>query len=144
MESERGESAKPSGRERVLVVEDEPGMRRLYARLLDGAGYGVLEAEDVPQALEILADPLGQLRVVVLDADLNGLPGELLAAHLKQTRPELRLIVCSADTSLHAFDAILDAGADIFLPKPLPRLTALAAAVDVLLASRPVPGARSA
>ena len=129
---------------RVFLVEAEPGTRRLFARLLEAAGYGVVEAEDAGQALEILGDPTVLVHVAVVDAELNGFPGELLVAHLKQTRPATRVVVCSGEIGAHAFDTILDAGADVFLAKPLVRLAALVAAVELLLARPHVLSARSA
>ena len=42
------------GDERVLVVDDEPGVRKLLARMLRSQGYDVFETEDGPSALALL------------------------------------------------------------------------------------------
>jgi len=52
----------------VLVVDDEPGVRELARRILESSGYGVLEAGDGQQALDVFAS---NVRVDFLMADLD-------------------------------------------------------------------------
>ena len=58
---ERGDPDKPL----VVVADDDPTMRHLFTRALSDAGYQVLVAMDVPEAMELLLSP--GVRAAVLD-----------------------------------------------------------------------------
>jgi two-component system KDP operon response regulator KdpE len=101
--------------ERVLVVDDEPQIRRALRTSLAGHGYEVEVAEDGEQALVAIATR--QPRVVVLDLVMPGVDG---FAVLKETRTwsKLPIIVLSARGQERDKVAALDLGADDYLTKP--------------------------
>jgi signal transduction histidine kinase len=80
---------------RVLLVEDEPRMRRLAARMLTELGYQVLEAEDAAEAVRILERDLG---IDLLFTDI-AMPGELNGRDLgywaRRHRPGLKVLLTS-------------------------------------------------
>ena len=121
---------------RILVVQDEPGVRALWTRLLDTCGYGVVEADSAWQAMEVLRAPEGDVQLAVVDLDLDGLCGELLVQHLRETRPTLPLIVLAARPDQALYAACMEAGVDILLSKPLPTLSTLAHAVASVCPAR--------
>jgi signal transduction histidine kinase/CheY-like chemotaxis protein len=85
----------PPGRgERVLVVEDDAGMRRVVTRQLTEFGYRVIEAEDAAAALVLLETEGVDLLFsdIVLRGPLSGLE---LARRAKQKWPELRVVLTS-------------------------------------------------
>ena len=94
--------------ERVLVVEDNPDVRRHAVGLLRELGYRPLEAGDGPEALALLeATP----DVALLFTDLglpNGMDGHQLAEAALQRRPGLPVLYVTA----HASDAVLRDGAE--------------------------------
>ena len=51
-----GAAADRPGNEKILLVEDEPGVRQLVQRVLSRRGYHVLDAGDVAHAFEIATD----------------------------------------------------------------------------------------
>src|SRR5271157_949728 len=55
------------GTETILVVEDEPGLRRAAQRVLEKHGYNVLVAQNGTEALAILAATNGEVRLVLTD-----------------------------------------------------------------------------
>ena len=57
----------PGGEERVLVVDDEPAVRRLLARILRSRGYDVFETEDAHSALAFMGSATRQMDLVVTD-----------------------------------------------------------------------------
>ena len=101
--------------ERVLVVDDEPQIRRALRTGLLGHGYEVEVAEDGESALAMLAARLPDL--VVLDLMMPGLDGFEV---LRQTRgwSKVPVIVLSARGEERAKVEALDLGADDYLTKP--------------------------
>lgn len=82
-------------RANVLVVDDEPGIRRFAARVLLEEGYGVLEAGDGLEALEVLQSAAGSIEVVVTDIVMPGLHGVELMQKLSVSHPDLPVILMS-------------------------------------------------
>ncbi len=103
-------------RPEILVVDDEPRIRRFLHTNLDLAGYVAIEAEDGPTALKLFEQHA--LQLVVLDI---GLPGDLdgfqVLERIRQTSdtPVIMLTARSAeDDKVRAFEL----GADDYLTKP--------------------------
>jgi signal transduction histidine kinase/CheY-like chemotaxis protein len=84
--------------ETVLVVEDEPDVRRMAARSLAEAGYSVLEAAGGEEALAIVLEAGSPLRVVLTDVVMPDGNGRELGARIAEIRPELPLIFMSGYT----------------------------------------------
>ena len=100
---------------RVLVVDDEPPIRRLLRTTLHAHDYEVLEAATAREALEAARD--GKPDVVILDLGLPDRDG-------MEIMPELRaisaapIIVLSSRSDEQGKVAALDAGADDYVTKP--------------------------
>jgi DNA-binding NarL/FixJ family response regulator len=81
---------------RVLVVDDDPGFRRVARRVLDDAALDVVaEAEDIVTARECEARQRPD--AVLLDVNLPDGCGMALARELLGRRPELRVVLTSSD-----------------------------------------------
>ena len=106
------------GHETVLVVEDEPPLRELAARVLMGAGYTVLQAGNGVEALALLSGHADTVHLVFTDVVMPGMNGRELAARLATLRPGIRVLYTSGYTE----DAILRHGVlddpSRFLSKP--------------------------
>lgn len=99
----------------VLVVEDEPILRRMAAIIIGHAGWGVVEASSSDEALKVLADH-PEVKVLFTDTDLpGGINGIELSERVHQARPDVELIVTSARGSVPK-RRLPDHGT--FLPKP--------------------------
>jgi len=98
----------------VLIVEDEILVRMLLSEALRQEGYAVIEAANADEAFLVLhasPDP----DVLVTDVRMPGtVDGFELAAYVRRTRPELKVII----TSGHAGPDGARGLADAFLPKP--------------------------
>jgi nitrogen-specific signal transduction histidine kinase/ActR/RegA family two-component response regulator len=105
------------GRERVLLVEDDPAVRVLARRALTGAGYEVLEA-DRPSAALDLAERAGRLDLLVTDVILPELSGSELAAELSARLPSLRVLYVSGYTGGHLDARGVQGAGRGFLAKP--------------------------
>ena len=72
-----------AARKRVLLVEDEKGVRDLAREYLDMTGYQVVEAEDGHTALELAAMHAGSIDLLMTDVVMPGISGEELAERVK-------------------------------------------------------------
>ena len=82
----------PSGRETLLLVEDERLVRMTMEALLAEAGYDVLVAEDPAQALTIWAEHAARISLLVTDMVMPGMSGGQLARRLRQDRSQLPVL----------------------------------------------------
>lgn len=90
------EASCPRGR--VLVVDDEPLVRRTTARMLARLGWDPLEAPDGIKAVEaVRKDPA--IQAVVMDVRMPRLRGDQALPQIKALRPELPVVLVSAATS---------------------------------------------
>lgn len=101
---------------RVLVVDDEPPIRRLLRTSLSAQGYQVIEAEDGQSAL-------GQLRrnavdVLVLDLGLPGMDGFEVIKQMQESGSAIPIIVLSVRADEAGKVRALDMGADDYVTKP--------------------------
>jgi PAS domain S-box-containing protein len=106
------------GRETVLVVEDEPSVRKLVCEILQSAGYMVLEAAQGQAALALAARHEGEIELLLTDVRMPGLNGCDLWEQLKADRWELRVLFMSAYTDdVRVLEAAQTLGC-AFLQKP--------------------------
>lgn len=99
----------------ILIVEDDPNIRKLVRVNLMKRGYTVSEAEDSHQAMaQFQAQPID---LVLLDLVLPGLSGVDICAWIR-ARSEVPIIVLSARSEEDLKVAALDAGADDYVTKP--------------------------
>lgn len=126
---------------RVLVVDDEPHIRRLLKTTLARASYDIVEAETAREALDRLTETKPD--VVLLDLGLPDRDGlELVPIIKKQTTATL--LVVSARDATDQKVAALDLGADDYVTKPFDSEELLARVRTALRHRMHVQGAQSA
>lgn len=103
----------------ILVVDDEPAVRALFARALGDAGYDTLEAPDGVEALELLKRQT--VALVLLDSTMPRLDGAgvIRAARQREATRTLPIILVTAKADLGDRVDGLEAGADDYLAKPV-------------------------
>ena len=101
---------------KVLLVDDSALARRGTRRVLEEAGYTVVEAEDGLSALERFA--LEKPDIVLLDLVMKGMYGLDVLQKLREMDPVVRVIVVSADVQTSSHDLVRAAGAVGFINKP--------------------------
>ena len=115
------QQAKQGGDETILLVEDDDGVRRLVTQLVERLGYTVLTAPDSDAALETSEHHDSDIHLLLTDLVLPGLDGRGLAAKLKETRPEIRVLLMTGQSEdIMATAGIFRDGVH-FLPKPFER-----------------------
>ncbi|HSE90175.1 MAG TPA: response regulator transcription factor [Candidatus Binatia bacterium] len=104
--------------QKILVVEDEPDIRKLVQYNLTQERFNVLEAEDGEQALKLLQRERPNL--VILDLMLPGVSGMELCKLLKQRSETAKLPILMLTAKAGEADRIvgLEMGADDYLAKP--------------------------
>jgi len=121
--------------ERLLVVEDDDGVRTVVTRILGNANYEVLAARSADEALAFVRDPAVQFDVLVTDVIMPGMNGRRLAEIVQGLRPDTLVLYMSGYTD----DVVLQSGVlptdSAFVPKPL-NATALLVRVRELLDRR--------
>jgi PAS domain S-box-containing protein len=106
------------GHETVLLVEDEPAVRQIAARVLREHGYIVIEAGDGEEALQLLAQAERPIDLLLTDVIMPKLHGGILAERALAIVPELRILFISGytDGALVHRQKLQSSGA--FLQKP--------------------------
>jgi two-component system, cell cycle sensor histidine kinase and response regulator CckA len=85
----------PTGTETILVVEDDPIVRRLAVLGLRAQGYTVVEASDGPEALDVAARVGPSLDLVVSDVVMPGMSGPELIKRMAIAAPGVRRLLVS-------------------------------------------------
>lgn len=107
----------PVGKETVLIVEDESGLRKFVSNLLQDLGYQVHEAENGQDALNRLqSGSLKNVDIILTDVMMPHMDGKELVNQVIQLYPEIKIIMMSGYTGADT-EKVMDA--DIpFLQKP--------------------------
>jgi diguanylate cyclase (GGDEF)-like protein/PAS domain S-box-containing protein len=118
--------------ETIALVEDEPAVRELAARILKNRGYNVIPAEDGRQALDILARYPNRIDMLVTDVVMPGMSGRDLADHIGAMRPGLRILFMSGYSAEAVESHGILARGSTFLEKPFSPDVLLRKVRDVL------------
>lgn len=113
-----GEGTTPAGRESILFVEDEPGLRAMVERMLREAGYRVWGAGDGVEALDLFQRQGLRPDLVISDMVMPRMGGIELAQKLRELVPDLKLLYVSGYTPDHLLSdsTVLEGGH--YLQKP--------------------------
>lgn len=115
----------PHARETILLVEDEPAVRQLFAQALTRAGYRVLEARNGQEALTVFDRHGDGIDLLLTDMRMPYMGGAELAQQLRARRESLKLLCISG------YAGTADVDAD-FLAKPFSRDDLLSKVREVL------------
>lgn len=96
--SSKEEPRPVSGRETVLLVEDDPSVREIVRRILVRAGYQVLEAKDGSAAVAVSASYDRPIDAVITDAVMPGMSGVAVLDYIRTDRPNCKGILMSGHT----------------------------------------------
>jgi two-component system, chemotaxis family, chemotaxis protein CheY len=101
---------------KVLIVDDSALSRRTLRRILESAGYEVVEADDGMTALEVYF--LEKPGLVLLDLVMKGMYGLDVLVKLREMDHDARVVVASADIQSSTRKMVDEAGALGFINKP--------------------------
>ncbi|MBW1678562.1 MAG: sigma-54-dependent Fis family transcriptional regulator [Deltaproteobacteria bacterium] len=100
----------------IIIVDDEPKIRHILRIILEDAGYRVREAQNGVEALEIISQhPCG---VVFTDLKMEGMDGMEVLRRVKETNPEIPVVVLTAFGSIESAVEAMHEGALDYITKP--------------------------
>jgi two-component system chemotaxis response regulator CheY len=119
-----GTAAMFSGHEtkgRVLIVDDEPDIRRVVKMVLTKAGYDVIEAEDGERAIAAIKEGENPilLSVIICDIRMPKINGVEAINYFQQQWPRVPLIVLTGFADMEMAIAFLKNGVVDYLVKPV-------------------------
>jgi two-component system cell cycle sensor histidine kinase/response regulator CckA len=101
----------------ILLVEDEPGLRRLAERSLARLGYAVVAADTAETAVSLCRDSPDSFRLLITDVNMPDVAGPELAERLLALRPDMTVLFVSGSAEAMHDERVLSAGGH-FLQKP--------------------------
>ena len=103
-------------RPRVLIIDDDPNLRKTLVDILRIKGYDTLTAADGEKGLALLRE--NKVNVVLLDLGLPGIPGLEVLARIKADAPLTEAIVMTGQATIDSAVAASNRGAFTYLVKP--------------------------
>jgi len=100
----------------VLVIDDQPGIRKLLTDVLESAGYGVLIAVNGCEGIQIAYE--NDPDVILLDMRMPGMLGIDVLREIENQRKKGNIIVMTAYCEIESVNEIRAAGAREYLTKP--------------------------
>ena len=118
--------------EKILIVDDEPVVRRVLRRMLEREGYQLIEAGDGEDAVAKAKEHRPSL--VLLDLHMPGMDGLAALDALLGADPKLRVIMVTGDGEEEHARAAMQRGACDYLSKPVEAETLRTSVMANLLA----------
>jgi CheY-like chemotaxis protein len=85
----------PGGTERIVLAEDDPGVRRATLLILEDMGYQVQAYANGVEALAALENDSASVKLVLTDFEMPGLTGYELAQRLRALKPDAKVLITS-------------------------------------------------
>ena len=101
---------------RVLVVDDDDGLREMLSKVLCFMGYEAVQAHSGSEALNIFLE--GPFSLVMTDLQMPGMDGWSLASRIKERSPEIPILLMTAHARHHIMKELKGSSIDSALFKP--------------------------
>lgn len=102
-------------RSTILVIEDDPAIRKVLAIALESADYKVVECDNGREGMRLAASVNPEL--IILDLGLPDIDGKEVIAEIRKWS-RVPIIICSVRTADREIITALDAGSDDYITKP--------------------------
>jgi len=102
--------------EQILIVDDDKAQRQFLGDRLRHAGYEIIEGETGVEAVQLVAQHEPDL--VLLDMIMPDMDGLTALEKIKETQPDLPVVVLTAHASIQSAVEAIKQGAEEFIPKP--------------------------
>jgi Response regulator containing CheY-like receiver, AAA-type ATPase, and DNA-binding domains len=104
---------------RILIIDDEPGIRESVAMILEYEGYETDAAESGEDGIELVRS--GQFDAILLDINMPGIDGFETLKRIKEIDKNLNIVIISAYGNIENAIKATRTGAFDFLEKPVDR-----------------------
>jgi signal transduction histidine kinase/ActR/RegA family two-component response regulator len=111
-------SSMPTGRERILLVDDEKALTDLGERMLGQLGYEVTARTSSTEALELFRDKPDRFDLVITDMTMPGMTGVELSMEVLRIRPDIPVILCTGFSERITEEQAKQKGIRAFMMKP--------------------------
>ena len=108
-----------TGKEHILVVDDEPLVVDVLQEMLKSQGYRITTADGSLKALETFRKAPRDFDLVITDMTMPKLTGERLSQEIKKIRTDIPIILCTGYSDKLADKSALDFGVQDFMVKPI-------------------------
>jgi CheY-like chemotaxis protein len=118
VEDEPVEETILSGKETILLVDDEETVLEVTKEILESLGYEVLSACNGQDAIDVYKQEGERIDLIILDMIMPGMGGGEAFEILKQMNPDIRIILSSGYSVDGQAKGIMEKGVKAFLQKP--------------------------
>jgi len=108
----------PTGKGRILFVDDEPSLAEVGTHMLESLGYEVVAMTSSTEALELFNAQPEKYDVVVTDMTMPVMTGEALAVEILKVRPDIPVILCTGFSHQMNKKKAIQLGIKAFIMKP--------------------------
>jgi DNA-binding response OmpR family regulator len=102
----------------ILVVDDDPSVRAVIARMVEAFGFEVLQAVDGRHGVEVFNENRREVRAVVLDMTMPNLDGREAIEQMRRIQEDVKVLLVSGFSENRAHGACAKDGPNAFLQKP--------------------------
>lgn len=113
-----GEGEYVMGEGLVMVVDDEPIMRKIAINVLQNSGYQVIAVSSGEEALEVFKLRHHEIKLVLLDLLMPGKCGKETFFDLKSVDPYVKVLLISGAKKDNRIDLLLKSGVAAYVEKP--------------------------
>jgi CheY-like chemotaxis protein len=106
------------GKGTILVVEDEPIVRRTTLAALTQYGFEVRAAENGAIAVEMFQEMADQISLVLLDVVMPVMGGEEALGHIRRIRPDVPVVICSGHNEVESIERFNEGDVAGIIKKP--------------------------
>ena len=104
---------------KILIADDDPTQRRLLQAAIERMGFDTVQSEGGQETIDLLGGPDGQdIDVVMLDLVMPEVDGFAVLERIHPGRPDLPMIVLTAQGGIETVVRAMQAGAVDFFVKP--------------------------
>jgi PAS domain S-box-containing protein len=109
----------PTGRERIMFVDDEPVLVEIGGQMLEHLGYAVACFTDSTEALRVFKASPGDFDLIITDMTMPHMTGDVMAREILKIKPGIPIIMATGFSELMTEEKAKQAGINDFLMKPL-------------------------
>jgi two-component system cell cycle sensor histidine kinase/response regulator CckA len=102
----------------ILVVDDEPEIRKLVGAMVSNFGYTVMTADSGEHALTLYKNNKGPIDLLITDVVAPGMSGPMLADKLTEIQPDLKVLYISGYDNTHVVQKYVVEKGHALLSKP--------------------------
>jgi two-component system cell cycle sensor histidine kinase/response regulator CckA len=102
----------------ILVVDDEPEIRKLVSAMLSSSGYQIILADTGEQAIKLFRKQPKAIDLLLTDVVAPGMAGPTLADQLTELKPDLRVLFMSGYDNRQVVQKYVVEKGHLLLPKP--------------------------